>query len=276
MPPGLQDLPETTDLHAHLSAPHPLDWGNPIPTKAEIAALYGADAAAESIRLLTKAAAVEGRITSAVISAIGAEATPYQLANRLKSPQSLARKLVKYVDYYRRTNQIPEDVLRYTAAVKHPDELTKAAVRTIDRLQNQHWQMESAHHSYVDGSRYKGLHTFLRSYGERVELQVHSQESIDVKERTTPLYEIERDAEQPRALRDAARRECIALSDRMTQPAGIDELKELGGVTVHAISYGKQRPAHRTDPAQTRTGADDVTQQHAHEPVQDRRNGMSR
>jgi hypothetical protein len=189
-----------------------------------------------------KAAAVEGRITGTVLSAIGAEASPYHLANRLKSPQSLARKLAKFEDYYRRSRQSPEDVLRYTAAVKHPDELTEAAVRTIDRLQDEQWEMESAHHSYVDGSRYKGLHTFLRSHGERVELQVHSGESIAVKEQTTSLYEIERDTEQEPAVRDAARRECIALSAEMTQPAGIDDLKELGGVTVRAISYGKKRP----------------------------------
>jgi hypothetical protein len=226
--------------------------------------------------MLVRAGAVEGRITDAVISAIGDEAAPYHLANRLKSPQSLARKLVTLEDYYRRSHRAPEDVLRYTAAVRHPDELTKAVVRTIDRLQNQDWQMESALHSYVDGSRYKGLHTFLRSHGERIELQVHSGESIDVKERTTPLYEIERDIDQEPAVRDAARRECIALSDQMTHPAGIDDLRELGGVTVRAIGYGRQRPAHRSDAAQTSKGVAGSAQQPAHQPVQDRQNGIAR
>ncbi len=276
MSTGLNDLPEPADLHAWLSASRPLDWGDPIPTKAEIAAKYGANETAESLRLLTKAATVEGRITDAVISAIGDGAAPYHLAKRMKSPESLARKLVKYADYYRRSNEVPEDVLRYTAAVKHPDELTKAAIKTIDRLQNRRWEMESAHHSYVDGSRYKGLHTFLRSHGERIELQVHSRESIDVKERTTPLYEIERDTNQDPAARDAARRECIALSDQMTQPAGIDDLKELGGVELRAISYGKRRPAHRSDSTPTGKGAADVAQQQGHQPVQDRQNGISR
>ncbi|MFI7064139.1 hypothetical protein ACIBL3_24340 [Kribbella sp. NPDC050124] len=276
MPTALHNLPEPTDLHASLTVERPLDWGAPIATKAEIAAKYGAGAAAESLRRLTKAAAVEDRITAAVISALGADAAPYHLANRLKSPESLARKLVKYADYYRRSNHDPEDVLRYTAAVKHPDEITKAAVRAIERLQNQQWQMESAIHSYVEGSRYKGLHAFLRSQGERIELQVHSGESIDVKEQTTPLYEIERDTKQPRDLRDAARRECIALSDRMAQPAGIDDLVELGGVAVRAVSYGKQSPTHRADQAKPRAGAAGVAQQPTHQPTQDRRNGMGK
>jgi hypothetical protein len=273
---GLNNLPEPADLHAWLSDQRPLDWGDPIPTKSEIAAQYGDGTTARSLQLLTEAAAVEPRITNAMISAIGAEATPYHLENRLKSPQSLARKLVKFEDFYRRSQQVPEDVLRYTAAVKHPDELTKAAIRTIDRLNDNEWRTEAAHHSYVDGSRYKGLHAFLRAHGERVELQVHSGESIDVKERTTPLYEIERDPDQPRAARDEARRECIALSDQMTQPAGIGDLKELGGVPVDVISYGKKRQQHRSKTGQARTSEPNRAPEQTRQQVQDRRNGASR
>ncbi|MGZ0151712.1 hypothetical protein ACXJJ3_31965 [Kribbella sp. WER1] len=275
MDAGLNKVPEPADLHAWLAGRRPLDWGDPIPSKAEIAEKYGAGTTTRSLEMLTKAAAVEPGVTDAVVSAIGDEAAPYHLENRLKSPQSLARKLVKFEDFYRRTNQIPEDVLRYTAAVRHPDELTKAAVRTIDRLNDRDWQIESAHHSYVDGSRYKGLHTFLRTQGEKIELQVHSAESIDVKERTTPLYEIERDRDQPTAARDAARRECIELSDQLTQPAGIDDLKELGGVPVDAISYGKKRPQRRADPAETR-GEQPGVQTQTHQRTQDRQDGMSR
>jgi hypothetical protein len=273
MPSGRIDLPEPADLHARLSARHPLDWGDPIPTRAEISAEYGAEPTARSIQLLSKAATVEPEITDAMLAAIGAEAAVYHLENRLKSPQSLARKLVRFESYYRRPDSAPDDILRYTAAVKHPDELTKAAVRTIDRLTNKGWQMENAHHSYVDGSRYKGLHTHLRSLGEQVEVQVHSTESIEVKERTTALYEIERDREQDPAARDAARRECIALSDQMTQPAGIDDLRELGGVTVKAISYGKKR---RQRPAPERGSGQSSTQQHTRQQVQYRQNGTSR
>jgi hypothetical protein len=273
---GLNRQPEPSDLHGSLSEERALDWGDPIPTKAEIAARYGEGPTARSLQMLTKAAVVEPGITDAVISAIGDEAAAYHLENRLKSPQSLARKLATFTKFYRRNNQVPEDVLRYTAAVKHPDELTKAAVRTIDRLNEAEWQMEAAHHSYVDGSRYKGLHAFLRAHGEKIELQVHSGESIDVKEQTTPLYEIERDREQPLAARDAARRECIALSDQMTQPAGIDALKELGGVPVEAISYGKERQQHRPEVGPAQTTQPELPREQAHQRTQDQQNGASR
>ncbi|MEV6272359.1 hypothetical protein AB0L64_34660 [Kribbella sp. NPDC051936] len=225
---------------------------------------------------MTKAASVEPRVTDAVVSAIGVEATPDHLKNRMKSPQSLARKLATYEDFYRRSQQVPEDVLRYTALVKHPDELTQAAIRTIDRLNDNNWQTQAAHHSYVDGSRYKGLHAFLRAQGESVELQVHSNESIEVKERTTGLYEIERDRRQPGAARDAARRECIALSDQMTQPAGIEQLKELGGVPVNAISYGKKRQQHRPKSGPARASEPNRALEQTRQQAQHRQNGTSR
>lgn len=275
MPAGLRDLPEPADLHAWASAAHgELDWGERIPAKAEIAAQYGEQATVESLRLLTEAARVEPRITAAVLTAIGSEATPYHLANRMKSPHSLARKLVKYHDLYKRTGGQPEDVLRYTAAVDSPAHLTAAAIRTIDRLTDQHVEMDSAHHSYVGGSRYKGLHTFLRSYEQRYELQVHSAESIKVKEQTTSLYEIERDLDQPPEVRAAARRECIELSSAMTQPAGIDELAELGGVPVRAISYGKQ--AGRSTSSQSATHSPTEAEPRARQPQQQRQDGITR
>ncbi|MFC9690461.1 hypothetical protein ACFTSF_18075 [Kribbella sp. NPDC056951] len=275
MSAGLRELPEPTDLHAWASAAHgQLDWGDRIPAKAEIAAQYGEGATAESLRLLTAAARAESRITAAVLTAIGSEATPYHLANRMKSPQSLARKLVRYQDLYKRTGGQPEDVLRYTAAVEHPDDLTAAAVRTIDRLTGQQAEMEAAHHSYVDGSRYKGLHTSLRSYEQRYELQVHSAESIRVKEQTTSLYEIERDLDQPRDVRGAARRECIELSHAMTQPAGIDELTELGGIPVRAISYGKQAARAKGSQSAGQSPAKDQAQYR--QPNQQRQDGITR
>jgi hypothetical protein len=102
------------------------------------------------------------------------------------------------------------------------------------------WSMASAHHSYHPGSRYKGLHFFLRGHGQVVELQVHSRQSIAVKEATTAWYEIFRDRDRPKAQKDAALDECIKHSEPMTQPAGIDALTHLGGVPVEVRSYGRK------------------------------------
>ncbi|GAA1601866.1 hypothetical protein GCM10009789_65070 [Kribbella sancticallisti] len=250
-PPGLAHLPEPKDLHAQLNSGRPLDWGDPVPTKDEIAAEFGPDATRRSLTLLARASEIEQQVTDDVVSTVGPGAVAYQLENRLKSPHSLARKLQNR-EGSNFDAQPLEDLIRYTIVAPDPDDIVKTASAACDSLMAKGWTMESAHHSYVDDSRYKGLHLFLEIHGERVELQLHSRESIDVKTRTTPLYLIERDRQQPKSSRDTARQECIALSDQMRQPAGIDDLAVLGGVAVSTRRYGKgrQQPKPRGEVAQ--------------------------
>ena len=40
-PPDLDDLPEPHELRTRLSAHRPLDWGDPLPDKAQIATEFG-------------------------------------------------------------------------------------------------------------------------------------------------------------------------------------------------------------------------------------------
>jgi len=280
MPPGptdLEHLSEPSALHARLSTARPLDWGERIPTKQAMVAAFGEDPTRRSLAMLTRAAEVEPQITADLSTSVPADASTYRLKNRLKSPHSLARKLKDRADYYRRTKRPVEDLFRYTVAVDHPHDLTKAAVDTVARLRARGWTMDSAHHSYVKGSRYKGLHVFLRTQGELVELQVHSRESLDVKEQTTPLYEVERDPQQDRRVRETARQTCIALSDRMTHPAGIDELNELGGVQVELRSYGKRRQESSAGPT-TDTSGPTASNKHQRSQHQhhDKQNGLNR
>jgi hypothetical protein len=232
--------PEPAELHAQLSRAHPLDWGD-LPTRQEITANYGVGPTDRALALLARAAHVEPRITADITSAIGDDAFAYHLKNRVKSPQSLARKL-EQTRHFGPSHPPPEDVLRYSVGVDHPDQLVRAARRMVDEMTARGWSMESAHHSYHQGSRYKGLHFFLRGYGQVIEIQVHSRQSIAVKERTTEPYEIFRDDTRTRAEQEAAQDLCIEYSEPMTQPAGIDALKDLGGVPVEARSYGR-RPA---------------------------------
>ncbi|MFD7156027.1 hypothetical protein ACFV9C_15580 [Kribbella sp. NPDC059898] len=239
MEPGLDDLPEPADLHARLTRARPLDWGEPIPTKAQIAGLYGSKAAVESLMLLTRAAKVEAELTDDLVAAIRDDTTTYQLQNRVKSPQSLARKIRKLAGT-QFGKQPLEDVVRYTIVAPDPDDLVPRAVEAHDSLRRHGWSTNGAVHSYADGSRYKGLHLYLEKHGQRAELQLHSHESIDVKNRTTALYVVERDATQPRDKRAEAREAAIAMSAELRQPRGIDDLTTLGGVPVEVRVYGRQ------------------------------------
>ncbi|HWD77798.1 MAG TPA: hypothetical protein VG497_02925, partial [Kribbella sp.] len=162
----------------------------------------------------------------------------YELENRLKSPQSLARKIRKMAGT--EFNKQPvEDVVRYTIVAPEPDDLVPTSLESYDSLNRRGWTINGAVHSYAEGSRYKGLHLFLQNSGERVEVQIHSRESIDVKNKTRPLYVVERDPTQPRNKRAEARNAAIALSAQMRQPRGIDELTSVGGVPVEVRVYGR-------------------------------------
>lgn len=270
----MNHLPEPADLHAWLTSQHPLDWGNPIPTKAELAATYGTEATSQSLTLLTRAAAVERHITDDVEGSISSGTAAYQLESRLKSPQSLARKIRKLAGTGFDTQPL-EDVVRYTIVTPQPDDLIPAAADACDSLAARGWEMNGAVNSYADGSRYKGLHLFLQSRGQRVELQIHSRESIDVKTRTTPLYLVERDPDQPREMRTEARNESIALSAQMRQPAGIDNLTTLGGVPVEVRVYGRRgrQPAARAEGVKPLPAEQSASQQ----PMdRNRKNGVAK
>jgi hypothetical protein len=275
MPTGLQDLPEPADLHAWLSTTQrPLDWGDPIPTKVEIAAASGVNATIQSLTLLSRAAQEEKWLTDDLLASIKPGATAHQLESRLKSPQSLARKIRKLAGT--EFDKVPlEDVVRYTIVAPEPDDLVPTSVDACDALTNRGWTMNGAVHSYAEGSRYKGLHLFLQKRGLRVEVQIHSNESIEVKARTTPLYVVERDPDQPREKRAEARNAAIALSAEMRQPAGIDDLTSLGGVPVEVRVYGRRGglPAGRGEGA----SASPVEQTAPNQSVEhNRKNGMAR
>jgi predicted RNA binding protein YcfA (HicA-like mRNA interferase family) len=239
--PTRELLPEPHDLLRALARHGAVDWGESLPTAAEIARMYGDQATARSLELLEQLVATEPRVTAEFLSAVPSLGSPYQLAHRIKSPQSLARKLFDRQDQ-RRWWRAPEDLLRYTVRTESPDKLVTAARHTAGELNRTGWQVTYAMQSYTAGSRYKGIHAFLKtSTAAKVEVQFHSAQSIKVKELTTPYYEVERSAQATIKEREAARRECIHLSATLTVPTGIDQLKDLGGRAVEVKNYSDSR-----------------------------------
>ncbi|NEA32263.1 hypothetical protein [Streptomyces sp. SID13031] len=240
-PPGLTDVPEPRDLLHVVTRHGEVNWGADLPTSAEIARLYGVRATVRSLQLLRHAVATEPRITAEFLAALPSTGSQYQLASRIKSPQSLARKLA---DRPRkgRSDKPPEDILRYTMLTQVPETLVAAARHTADELTKAGWQIQSAMQSYTEGSRYKGIHALIRTPSdERVEVQFHSVASARVKELTTPYYEIERSAAASAEERTGARRECIRLSATLTDPPELTGLSELGGRQVRVNNYSDSR-----------------------------------
>lgn len=257
MPPGqpsLEGAPEPLELLHAFSRSGVVDWASDLPSAAEIAGRHETMATERSLRLLGRAVMTEPRVTSEFCAAIGPAGSAYQLGSRIKSPESLARKLR---DGQRSGRQLPpDDLLRYTVLTQHPDPLVATTRQTTDELSRAGWRIASAMHSYTEGSRYKGIHTyFVTPSQDRVEVQFHSLASAKVKEATTPYYEIERSAGATLSQRKAARMECVRLSATLAAPRGIDNLKVLGGMSVEVNNYSDSRQQTKSNSAGKAAGA---------------------
>jgi hypothetical protein len=251
MPPAPDKPPEPITLHQAFEATRPLDWGTPA-SAADITKLHGMKATRRGLQLLHGVLAAEPRTTEQFLASIPEGSAPYQLNRRVKSPESLARKLR---NWHRSGIRRPvDDLLRYTVLTESPDDLVGAVRDTVDGLTQRGWQVVSAMHSYTDGSRYKGVHAYFRTPDvARVEIQWHSASSARVKELTTPWYEVERSADAPDDERDAARQNCVDASAQLQLPTGIADLTELGGKRVAVNNYSDSRgvPPERNSNATT-------------------------
>ena len=209
----LRDLPEPPEVHRYLARHHPLSWGAPLPTKAELLAKHGQEPVRRALETLCARAATEPTTTAEFVAALSDDSTSYKLESRVKSPQSLARK---YADLLETLDEDePDDVLRSTMLTESPNRRIAGSIgqrnsanhRSTLRLR---LATGLGMHSYTGGSRYKGIHVgFRRSSGETIEVQFHSNASARVKEATTPPYEVERSAAASPAERSAARVLCI-------------------------------------------------------------------
>jgi hypothetical protein len=251
-PSGLHALPEPAQLHRALSLHHGLNWGDPLPTKAQLAAEFGPEAAWLALDALRARIAVEPATTAEFVGALAGASTGYKLESRVKSPQSLARK---YADQLEALDDgEPDDILRYTMLTDSPERLVAETQLTVDRLREAGWQPEFAMQSYTEGSRYKGIHVGFRCpSGETVEVQFHSAASVRVKEATTAPYEIERSSDASPADRAAARALCIELSNSLEPPAGISTLRTVGDVPVEVKTFGDSRRADSPAPEKIST-----------------------
>lgn len=203
---------------------------------------YRKEAACWSLTLLEEVREEEPAVTSAVRSAAdSAGGRCYGLAFRMKSPDSLARKLDNEmeaadsqgggpIDAEGIARREADDALRYTVALEGHDELPAGLERTIDSLRAQGWEPVEVKDSFLSGNSYKGLHVIARTpTGRVVEVQVHSERSVGVKEDIHVDYEVARDLTRPRAERRAAALRCIEISRGVESPAGLAGYYPAGG-----------------------------------------------
>lgn len=233
-----------------------MDWGPTPATPEDLYLRYDNDTAAATIHALQRIRQLEPEITASLLQAAATsdvQMTAALLAFRVKSPQSMARKIAAKVAATleispEATGDRLTDVLRYTFIVDQHDQLVTHARTVVSNLQSRDWTVVEAEHSYVAGNPYKGLHLVMRSpTGQVVEVQVHSVPSQAVKDRMHVDYERQRDLHVPSAARAAARERMIRAWQKIRRPAGLDGLV-LGGVDVVEKTYSSPlRPLGRRD-----------------------------
>lgn len=118
------------------------------------------------------------------------------------------------------------DLVRYTQMGKHSD-LGTNTVKTIDALKKNGYKVTKVDNKYLDkNSDYKGIHLDVVSpTGQKFELQIHSKESMDVKNKLHPIYEKSRMMPNDSPKRLELENQMRAISATLPMPKGIENVK---------------------------------------------------
>lgn len=203
---------------------------------------YPDEVAGAVVNRLVEAKSLELEMTSDVLAVLPTHARMHGLKFRIKSPDSLARKLnLKYeVDPFSEPAEIIDritDVIRYTA-VAAPEQVVPTAQTVVSQLVDRGWTVVEVEQSYADGNSYKGLHVIVRHPGGMsAELQFHSEASQQVKDHTHLDYETVRNTSVPAEERVAKSQQMVRAWAEVPTPAGIEELTELVGCQAKTKSY---------------------------------------
>lgn len=121
------------------------------------------------------------------------------------------------------------DLVRYTQMGKHAD-LAKNTRITIDTLQKRGYKVTKLDNKYLDKkSDYKGIHLDVVSpTGQKFELQIHSKESMAVKNKLHPIYEKSRNLPAGSAEQLKLKKQMQDISAGLAMPDGIENLTNIG------------------------------------------------
>lgn len=118
------------------------------------------------------------------------------------------------------------DLVRYTQMGKHSDLGTNTA-KTIDALKKNGYKVTKVDNKYLDkNSDYKGIHLDVVSpTGQKFELQIHSKESMAVKNKLHPIYEKARMMPEGSPERVKLENQMREISASLPMPKGIENVK---------------------------------------------------
>lgn len=118
------------------------------------------------------------------------------------------------------------DLVRYTQVGKHND-LGKNTIKTVRALKDNGYKVTKLENKYLDPkSSYKGIHIDgMSPSGQKFELQIHSPESMKVKEKIHSIYEKSRNLKLNSPERLELEKEMKYISDTLPMPEEIKSVK---------------------------------------------------
>lgn len=184
--------------------------------------------------------AKEPKITQDLMDIVKAQGGQFTgIPFRIKAAGSLERKMKDRIEDPERKNvNTPEeainslgDLIRYTAMAPSHDKLGETCNNVVDGLKKAGYHIVEVDNKWTspkDG--YHGLHLAVVTpdWSQQFELQIHSNESIDIKARQHPIYEMTRSMEDKKApLHNELNRVMISMGDSLPMPKGIERLKSV-------------------------------------------------
>jgi len=192
---------------------------------------YSAEATKVASQVANKVAEFEPDITSKIKNiAEQVGGTMQGLQHRLKTEESLARKIeADAKDYdgdYEKAGQKVSDAVRYTMTLDS-DNYTSGVTKTLDSLRDEGLQVSRVKNFWQKGDDYQGINAKVKHpAGFEFELQFHTPQSLEMKERVHGLYEERRTSSDPKRQYKLYSR-TARLVNRLVAPAGILAVGEL-------------------------------------------------
>ena len=122
-----------------------------------------------------------------------------------------------------------KDLIRYTEICPHND-IVRTTRETIEKMTESGYVLSGTKNFYehpFSSTGYKGIHlNFISPYGQEIELQVHSQESFDAKQKGHVLYEQMRSVSVRPEVKNRLRSEAFAIHGAVPDPPGIGQIKD--------------------------------------------------
>jgi hypothetical protein len=166
------------------------------------------------------------------------------LEQRVKSTDSLARKIDADAEkeYNGDRDQAAakiSDAVRYTINFEE-NQYTDSTQQIVSSLTNKGYEVQSIKNFWRTGDPYDGVNMKLKKDGVLVEVQLHTQNSLRVKEeKLHPKYEVYRESQNNRQRR-ALWNSMVKIAEEIPRPAKYQTLLAVGTVVVQNYETAQQ------------------------------------